>query len=468
MIKTATLLIGHGSRSEAAVAEYYQFAEQLADRLDQQVEACFLEFADPPIIDGIKNCIENGANQIVALPLFLGPAGHQKNDVPAVINWARKEWPHVKFAYGSPLGAQFHIAKVLAGRIKESTADLPDVADEDTAIVVVGRGSRDPDSNSEVAKLARLLYEGRSYQYVDQAYFSLAKPGVKFIVSKYAKLGVKRIVLLPYLLFTGKIYERIVEQAQEAAVENDVEVVVSHYLFPHDNLYDAVYSRFEEVVAGTATMTCDLCKYRRRFEGFEAEFALPQKSDPSHGMRGVPHDHGLLSKMDDMLPPQYQGENQASLVPMAAADLVYDANGAVAWNSIWEDFCDLALAGGPAHRATLLVPPAPNEVMQNPQAYANVVAEITRGLQMTTNCDVVQSITPGWVGLQCHSEDMAVWLMRAIIAENVLARREENTLMLPAGPDFTVSGEIKNVVTVVAKSFHYWTEHMQWKLQQEK
>ncbi len=463
-MKTATLLIGHGSRSAAAVAEYYQFAAELSERLEQQVEACFLEFADPPIIDGIKNCIDNGVTQIIALPLFLGPAGHQKNDVPAVINWARKEWPHVKFAYGAPLGAQFHIAKVLAGRIKESTADLPTVADEDTAIVVVGRGSRDPDSNSEVAKLARLLYEGRNYQYVDQAYFSLAKPGVAHTVAKYAKLGAKRIVLLPYLLFTGKIFERIQEQAAEAAIANNVEVVVSHYLFPHTNLFDAVYSRFEEVVAGTATMTCDLCKYRRRFEGFEAEFALPQKSDPSHGMRGVPHDHGLLGKMEELLPPQYKDGNTASTIPMAAADLVYDAQGNVAWNSIWEDFCDLALAGGPAHRDTLLVPPSPTEVEANRTGYANTLREIERGLIMTTNCEIVQSTTPGWIGMQCHSEDMAVWLLRAIIAENVLARRENNVLMLPAGPDFTVAGEIKNVVTVVAKSFHYWTEHMQWKL----
>ena len=49
--------------------------------------------------------------------------------------------------------------------------------------------------------------------------------------------------------------------------------------------------------------------------------------------------------------------------------------------------------------------------------------------------------------------------MRAIVVENVMVRREREVLYLPAGPRFTLEGEIKNVVTVVAKTFHYWTQH---------
>jgi sirohydrochlorin cobaltochelatase len=49
--------------------------------------------------------------------------------------------------------------------------------------------------------------------------------------------------------------------------------------------------------------------------------------------------------------------------------------------------------------------------------------------------------------------------MRAIVVENVLARREGAVLYLPAGPRFTVEGEIRNVVTAVAKTHHYWVQH---------
>jgi sirohydrochlorin cobaltochelatase len=68
--------------------------------------------------------------------------------------------------------------------------------------------------------------------------------------------------------------------------------------------------------------------------------------------------------------------------------------------------------------------------------------------------------TPGWIGVVCESEAMAIWLLRAIVVENVIARREGPVLYLPAGPAFSVEGEIKNVVTALAKTHHYWIEHV--------
>ena len=43
--------------------------------------------------------------------------------------------------------------------------------------------------------------------------------------------------------------------------------------------------------------------------------------------------------------------------------------------------------------------------------------------------------------------------------QTLFARREGAVLYLPAGPAFTLSGEIRNVVTAVAKTYHYWLEH---------
>ncbi|MGB1251958.1 MAG: sirohydrochlorin chelatase [Candidatus Promineifilaceae bacterium] len=468
-MKTATLLIGHGSRNKAATVEFYALAASLSERLGQRVEACFLEFADPPIIEGIQRCVADGATHIVALPLFLGPAGHQKNDVPAVINFARAEWPTVTFSYGTPLGAQFHLAKVLGERA-DMALGASDVGAEQTAVVVVGRGSRDPDSNSEVSKVARLVYEGRDYGWVEHAYFSLTTPRVADIVAKCKAMGAQQVILLPYLLFTGRIYERMIEQSAEASQHNEIAVLMTPYLFPHVGVVDAVLRRYEEAVSGNAKMTCDLCKYRNKFVGFEAEFGLPQTSDASHGLRGIAemnalNAHGIESKMDEMLPPRYQdGGGEVSAEPMIAADLQFNEQGDVAWNNIWEDFCDLALAGGASHRETLLEPPTPDEVRNNPEKMATVSAEIERGIRMVTNLDVVPSQSLGWIGMRCHSDEMAIWLIRAMIVENVLVRREGTILFLPAGPHFTLQGEIKNVVTVVAKTFHYWTEHMAWKI----
>ena len=54
---------------------------------------------------------------------------------------------------------------------------------------------------------------------------------------------------------------------------------------------------------------------------------------------------------------------------------------------------------------------------------------------------------------------MARWLQHAITVENVKVRRDDTVLYLPAGPHFREEKEIKNVVTVVAKTHHYWMEH---------
>lgn len=164
---------------------------------------------------------------------------------------------------------------------------------------------------------------------------------------------------------------------------------------------------------------------------------------------------GVLS----ILPTRYQ-LNTPSPAPMGAAGLVFDADGKPAWNDIWMGFCELALAGGPPHRGTLLEPVSPSAAQSNPIAYQRVLDELERGIRMVTGLEVVQSPTPGWIGMVCHGEEMAVWLLRAIVVENVSVRREASILYFPAGPDFRLEREIKNIITVIAKTHHYWQDHI--------
>jgi cation diffusion facilitator family transporter len=162
-----------------------------------------------------------------------------------------------------------------------------------------------------------------------------------------------------------------------------------------------------------------------------------------------------------ILPPRYRGGASVSAAPMGAAALQYDADGQVAWDQVWTGFCELALAGGAPHRGLLLEPVDPQTIAGREDDQRRVLGELERGLQLVTGREVVQSHAHGWIGLVCDSEAMALWLLRAIVVENVSARREGSTLFLPAGPDFRLEREIKSVITVVAKTTHYWTEHAQ-------
>jgi cation diffusion facilitator family transporter len=159
-----------------------------------------------------------------------------------------------------------------------------------------------------------------------------------------------------------------------------------------------------------------------------------------------------------LLPLRYQTMTP-SAAPMGAAAIKFDAEGKAAWGEIWTDFCDLALAGGPPHRGTLLEPVNPELVLAQPEAYQRVLDELERGIHMVTGLKIIRDAAPSWIGMQCESEAMALWLVRAITVENISVRREEAVLYFPAGPDYRLEKEIKNIITVIAKTTHYWKDH---------
>src|SRR5690242_7560752 len=158
-----------------------------------------------------------------------------------------------------------------------------------------------------------------------------------------------------------------------------------------------------------------------------------------------------------LLPETYQ-DNYESLEPkpMGSAGLKYGPDGKVAWDQIWGSFCDLAMAGGPPHKGKLLEPGRRDAIAREPQRYDEVVDEICRGITLATELPARASDDPGWVSVDCYSETMASWLLRAIVMENVSAKCRGRELRLPAAPDFRLDKEIKNVITVIAKTTHYW------------
>jgi hypothetical protein len=145
---------------------------------------------------------------------------------------------------------------------------------------------------------------------------------------------------------------------------------------------------------------------------------------------------------------------------MGSAGLKYDTDGQVAWDQIWGTFCDLAMAGGPPHKGTLLEPGTEAEIDAQFDRYDEVAEAICRGISMATGLRAYVSPTPGWISVACHDDAMADWLVRAIVMENVAARRRGAIVELPAAPHFRVEKEIKNVVTVIAKTSHYWLGHL--------
>lgn len=143
--------------------------------------------------------------------------------------------------------------------------------------------------------------------------------------------------------------------------------------------------------------------------------------------------------------------------PMASAPMRYRDDGAVDWGTMWESFCALAAEGGPPHRGETLRSPA------NPQtkseSYALACDEIVRGIRETAEL-AAAPYQAGWIAVQCDSAGMARWLAEAVEQEGVQARYDDELLLVPVGDGWSTEGEIKNVITVVAKTAHYWRAHL--------
>jgi sirohydrochlorin cobaltochelatase len=168
----------------------------------------------------------------------------------------------------------------------------------------------------------------------------------------------------------------------------------------------------------------------------------------------------LESRLRTLLPEEYQDSYETvQPVSMGSAGLKYGLDGRVAWDQIWGSFCDLAMAGGPPHKGALLEPGRKSDIDAQAGRYDEVTEELCRGVIMATDLPAQPSSTPGWIRVACLSEPMAAWLLRAIVMENIAVRRHGGTIDLPAAPHFRLEKEIKNVVTVIAKTCHYWIGH---------
>ncbi len=169
----------------------------------------------------------------------------------------------------------------------------------------------------------------------------------------------------------------------------------------------------------------------------------------------------LEQRIRTILPDEYEDHyEEVEPVSMGSASLKYGVDGRVSWNEIWDTFCDLAMAGGPPHKGSLLEPGSQAEITAAPDKYRDAVAEICRGIVMTTELEAKPSDFPGWVRVECPGEGTAEWLLRAIVMENISAWHESGALFLPAGPNYRVTKEIKNVITAITKTSHYWMDHV--------
>jgi sirohydrochlorin cobaltochelatase len=275
----ALLLAAHGTRDPAGVAAFRALAGRVGDMAGQDgtpVAGGFIELSAPPLRDAVTSLVTTSPARLVAVPLMLSAAGHAKGDIPAALAREGSRHPGLTWTYARPLGPHPTLLELLAARIAAVSDDPA------PAVLLIGRGSTDPDANADVVKTARLLWEGRDYPLAETAFVSLARPDVAEGLERCRLLGARRIVVARYFLFPGVLPDRVAEQAAAyAAAHPELDIACTDVLGDCDEIAALVWERYHEALAGDIRMNCDVCVYRIAMPGFEHRVGEPQH----------PHDH---------------------------------------------------------------------------------------------------------------------------------------------------------------------------------
>ena len=298
--KTGVMVCGHGSRDPDALVEFELVAASLKARLpDVDIESGYLEFARPIIREGFEKLASRGIKRIFALPGMLFAASHVKNDLPWEVNSFAAKYPDIEMRFGRELSIEPKLLKAASDRIAEADANSGSaVPRSETLLLVVGRGTKDPDANSNIAKITRMLWEGMGFGWAETAFSGVANPLVEPGLRRVALMGCKRVIVFPYFLFTGVLVNRIYAAVDRVAADNpEIEFVKATYLRDHPAVLDCFADRVAEMVDGEPAMNCRLCKYRAQIIGYEASAGAPQEGHHHH-VSGIGtdadhhHDHG--------------------------------------------------------------------------------------------------------------------------------------------------------------------------------
>ena len=283
--KLGIMVCGHGSRNQNAAKEFSKVAGGLKKRFPHlPVEYGYLEFCNPVIHVGLDKLREQGVTKVLAVPGMLFAGGHAKNDIPSVLNTYAAQNPGMEVVYGRDLGVDLKMIKAASERIQAAIDSCKtEIPLEETLLMVVGRGASDPDANSNVSKVCRMLWEGMGFGWAETCYSGVTFPLVQPGLEHAAKLGYKRIIVFPYFLFTGVLIKRIYSYADEVAKRHpEIEFVNAAYLNDHPLVLDVFEERVNEINDGSPNMNCQMCKYREQVLGFEDQVALVQESHHHH------------------------------------------------------------------------------------------------------------------------------------------------------------------------------------------
>ena len=110
------VLFAHGARDPEWARPFEAVRDLVRTRRPEfPVELAFLDFMTPKLEDAVEGLAAKGVAAITIFPLFMGPGGHLRNDLPRIVEELRKTHPNVPIAVQTAVGEAPELLEAIAG-----------------------------------------------------------------------------------------------------------------------------------------------------------------------------------------------------------------------------------------------------------------------------------------------------------------------------------------------------------------
>lgn len=267
----ALIFIGHGSREQSASEEFLSFVEKFKEKnSSSNVHHCFIELEAPLFIDKIfEVCSIPNINSIVLLPLFLFSSRHIKNDLPLIVEKIRRDFPHIEIRSCDTLKSHPVMIDIVMEKIRALSAEEDF---RESVLLMVGRGASDPESNGEFHKITRLVEERANFRLGLASYVGITTPLLEESLNLISRIRPKRVIVVPYFLFHGRLIEKIHDEIKEFQTKYPwINVEVSEHVGADPRLVDLFISYVENIGNSNTELSCLNCQYRPEIKSVATE-----------------------------------------------------------------------------------------------------------------------------------------------------------------------------------------------------
>lgn len=115
MTASALILFAHGARDPAWAVPFERVLARVEDQApDRAPMLAYLELMTPDLNTAIATQAERGFDAVRIVPLFLGPGGHLRHDLPRIVDAARVRHPRLSIELAGPAGEDALVIEALA------------------------------------------------------------------------------------------------------------------------------------------------------------------------------------------------------------------------------------------------------------------------------------------------------------------------------------------------------------------